>query len=402
MVVFKNNRKSMIDRNVAKRQALKKKWDRHCKYGVEETDLVSGVDTLFSHEREADFSSRNEENWVRMLDEGTVVDGDGFCYAVIKKGVLKEFYDNLSDDFEGYIDKDHIYAIRLGKYTKNDMRLVKVDNERYAIDINVKLDDDYYATRDLLKQGEHRAVSVEMKIDFDEFGLADKITGDKKQGKYLVPIINKVDIIGYAVCENPKNANSIKDDLLDKASVEEGNEMNDEELKKLAAEDAAQAEEASEEKTEEAAEVGEAEDEDAVETPGTASEEEKAELEAEETDGATEGEEPEEEAAAEGPADEDAATEEGLEQLGAAIKELRAQLSEKDAKIAELENQLAAKAEKKAMSTADRVAELLSLATCSTPSAAEGSKVETPSNDLADKYAADDAAWDEAAKAFQY
>ena len=222
--LFKNSRKAAIDRNVAKRQALKKKWDRHCKYGVEDQDLVAEVNTLFTHEREVDFSSKNEENWVRMLDEGTVVDGDGYCYAVIKKGVLKDFFDNLPDSFEGYIDRDHVYALRLGNYTKKDMKLVSTGDGRYGIDINVKLDDDYYATRDLLKQGEHRAVSVEMAIDFDEFGIADKITGDKKQGKYLVPIINKVNILGYAVCENPKNANSIKDDLLDKASVE-GDDM---------------------------------------------------------------------------------------------------------------------------------------------------------------------------------
>lgn len=386
--LFKNARRAAIDRNVAKRQALKKKWDRHCKYGVEDQELVMGVDAMFSHEREADFTKRDEENWVRMLDEGTVVDGEGWCYAVIEKGVLKDFYDSLPDNFEGYIDKDHIYAIRLGKYTKKDMRLVPLENDRYAIDINVKLDDDYYATRDLLKQGEHRAVSVEMKIGVDEFGIADKITGDKKQGKYLVPIINKVDILGYAVCENPKNANSIKDDLLDKASVE-GDNMNDEDMKKLAAEDEQDAVKAEGESTE--ADDNQKADEDLKAPDTNAAAEETNEGEGEGDEGANE----------EG-AEDEAKTEEGLEQLGNAIKELREELAAKDAKIAELENQLAAKAEKTKMSTADRVAELLNLAKGTAPSAAEGSKVDTPSNNLADKYAADDAEWDEAAKSFQY
>lgn len=398
--LFKNSRKAAIDRNVAKRQALKKKWDRHCKYGVEDQDLVAEVNTLFTHEREVDFSSKNEENWVRMLDEGTVVDGDGYCYAVIKKGVLKDFFENLPDDFEGYIDRDHVYALRLGNYTKKDMKLVSTGDGRYGIDINVKLDDDYYATRDLLKQGEHRAVSVEMAIDFDEFGMADKITGDKKQGKYLVPIINKVNILGYAVCENPKNANSIKDDLLDKASVE-GDDMNEDELKKLAAEDEQDTENV-EEKSDKAAE-NDAQDSE-TEGPTT---DEVLNAEAEESEGVEEGAESDETSETEGEeeseaSEEDEETKAGLEQLEAAITELRAQIDEKDAKIAELENQLAAKAEKKQMSTADKVAQLLNLAKGSAPTAAEGSKVETPSNDLADKYAADDAEWAEAAKSLQY
>lgn len=396
--LFKNSRKAAIDRNVAKRQALKKKWDRHCKYGVEDQDLVAEVNTLFTHEREVDFSSKNEENWVRMLDEGTVVDGDGYCYAVIKKGVLKDFFDNLPDSFEGYIDRDHVYALRLGNYTKKDMKLVSTGNGRYGIDINVKLDDDYYATRDLLKQGEHRAVSVEMAIDFDEFGMADKITGDKKQGKYLVPIINKVNILGYAVCENPKNANSIKDDLLDKASVE-GDDMNEDELKKLAAEDEQEAdkvENKSEEAADEQANKGGNEGE-GEQTNASADESNEG---AEGSEGEAQNSETDEEKSEDD--EENSETSEGLEQLEAAITELRAQIDEKDAKIAELENQLAAKAEKKQMSTADKVAQLLNLAKGTAPTAAEGSKVETPSNDLADKYAADDAEWAEAAKSLQY
>lgn len=402
--LFKNSRKAAIDRNVAKRQALKKKWDRHCKYGVEDQDLVMGVDAMFAHERQADFSKRDEENWVRMLDEGTVVDGDGWCYAVIEKGVLKDFFDSLPDNFEGYIDKDHIYAIRLGNYTKKDMRLVPLEGDRYGIDINVKLDDDYYATRDLLKQGEHRAVSVEMSIGVDEFGIADKITGDKKQGKYLVPIINKVDILGYAVCENPKNANSIKDDLLDKASVEgdlgepnlKGDNMNEDE-KKLALEAEADAD------TQKATEQGDQADENQKADEGLEASDAPASA-ADENEGESNESDQEDKAA-----DEDVETEKGLEQLEAAINELRAKvdaqaktITEKDEKIAELENQLAAKAEKAKLSTADKVAQLLNLATSATPSAAEGSKVDTPSNNLADKYAADDAEWDAVAEEYKY
>lgn len=402
-----------IDRNVAKRQALKKKWDKHCKYSAGEEEQLAGVNSMFSHEKEVNLSESNE-NWVRMLDEGVVVDGDGYCYAVIQKGTLKEYFDNIPDDFEGYIDRDHVKAIRLGEYTKKDMRLVSTGDGRHGIDINVKLNDDYYATRDLMKLGEHRAVSVEMMIGFDTFGLADKITGDKKQGSYLVPIINKVDIMGYAVCENPKNANSIKDGLLDKASVE-GDTMDDEELKKLAAEDeqeAEQAEDKSEEATDEAdtsvnEEGFEAENDanEEADTEGEADAEAtagEADAEASEEEGEAESEDSKEASEDETKADDQAETEAGLEQLGEAITQLRAEIAEKDKKIAELENQLAAKANAK-MSNTERIAELLNLAKGADRSEAEGSKVDTPSNYSADnKYAEDDAAWDEAAEAYKY
>lgn len=393
--MFKSSeRQKEIDRNVTKRQKLKSKWDRHCKYSAEDQEMLPASMEMFSHEVPVSFAEDDSnENWVRMLDEGVVVDGDGYCYAVIKKGVLKTFYENLPDNFEGYIDRDHVRALRLGKYSKKDMKLVEIGNERYGIDINVKLDHDYYATRDLLRQGEHRAVSVEMGIDIDEFGLASKITKDKSQGEYLVPLIGAVDIVGYAVCENPKNANSIKDDLLDKASVE-GDNMSKEELEKLAAEEATKAEEEKasttsvgepEVEAEAEAETSKVAEEMSEESTSTESTEEKATAEDE----------------VEAEADEASEVEKGLEQLEAAITELRAELAEKEKKIAELENQLAAKAEVK-LSNSERIAKLLNFAKGVEPTPAEGSKVDMTSEKAEDKYAADDALWDEAAKSLNY
>lgn len=385
-----------IDKNVAKRQKLKTKWDRHCKYSADDVDKLSNITEMYSHEVEVSFANGNEDdNWVRMLDEGVVVDGDGEVYAVIKKGALKTFYDNLPDNFEGYIDRDHNRAIRLGEYGKKEMKLVKLGDDRYGIDINVKLDKEYYATRDLIRQGEHRAVSVEMMTDVDEFALASKVTGEKQKWDYLVPLIGAVDIIGYAVCENPKNANSIKDDLLDKASTE-GEEMNDEELKKLAAEDAEQAQEATSKAEGEADSTEEPSEEEADNSAEEAQSQEN--LSADEGEGEAEKEE-KSEASEE---NEEDSNEEGLEQLAAAIKELRAELDEKNKKIAELEHQLSAKAEVK-LSNAERIAQLLKFAKGEEPTAAEGAKVNMSSTDAeSNKYAEDDAAWDEAAKSLNY
>lgn len=136
-------RESRIKSNVMKRQALKKKWDRHCKYEAEQNVAAFGAGFSL-----AEFKSDND-NYIRLLDEGVVVDGEGWAYAVIKKGTLKAWYDNLKSGFKGTINKDHEPAIDLGTFGKGDLRLVELDNGRYGLDVNVKLDDELYAVKDL-------------------------------------------------------------------------------------------------------------------------------------------------------------------------------------------------------------------------------------------------------------
>lgn len=397
MTIPKGTHTSRVKANIAKRQELKKKWDRHCKYTAEDEDLPKELSLSVSVD--ADFAAEDEkgENWTRLLDEGTVVDGDGYVYAVIRKGALKKAFDAIPANFQGYIDKDHVRAIHLGYYGKDDLRLVPLDGDRYAIDVNVKLDKELYAVKDLIREGRHHALSVEMFTNVDEFATAEKVTGDKNQGKWLVPLIDELKIEGFAVCENPKNANSVNDGLLENASVEEGNDMNKEELKKLQAEENADVDNTEATADEDASTDVEADttDQEAVESPETGAEDA---TENQEND--AEGEENKEsEPETELKAEED--NQEGLEQLASAIKELRAELDEKNAKIAELEHQLSAKAETK-MSQADTIAQLLKFARGEEPTAEEGSKVNMSSTDAkSNKYADDDAMWDEAAKSLQ-
>lgn len=357
MTIPKGSHSSRVKANIMRRQELKKKWDRHCKYTVEDEDLPKELSIDVTVEANFAASDGVGENWTRLLDEGTVVDGDGYAYAVIRKGTLKKAYDALPANFQGYIDKDHVRAIHLGYYGKKDLRLVPLDDDRYAIDVNVKLDNNLYAVKDLIRENRHHALSVEMYTNVDEFATAEKVTGDKKQGKWLVPLIDELKIEGFAVCENPKNANSVNDGLLENASVEEGNNMTEEELKKLQAEENADVE-----NREAAADEETSTDETDAEDTTSNVEEEQIECNAEEgeaEDGDSEKEEDEED--------------DKISQLAAAIDQLKADNIEKDKKIAELEAQLTAKAEMK-MSTEDRIAELLNLATAAPVSAAEGAE----------------------------
>lgn len=374
MTLPKGSHSARVKANITRRQELKKKWDRHCKYTAEDEDLPKELSIDVSVD--ADFAASDEkgDNWTRLLDEGVVVDGDGYAYAVIRKGTLKKAFDAIPTNFQGYIDKDHVRAIHLGYYGKKDLRLTKVGDDRYAIDVNVKLDQELYAVKDLIREGRHHALSVEMFTNVDEFATAEKVTGDKKQGKWLVPLIDDLKIEGFAVCENPKNANSVNDGLLENASVEEGNDMTKEELEKLQAEENADVE-----NTEATADENTSTDEQADEQTSDVEEEQiNCGVEAAEVEAA-----PQDEADESRATTEESETDSKIDQLAAAIDQLKADNAEKDKKIAELEAQLTAKAEMK-MSTEDRIAELLNLATAAPVSAAEGAENKKTAED-ADK-----------------
>lgn len=376
----------LIRQNVTQRQALKKKWDRRCAYEAEASASVYEFTG-----KAVDFSETSGDNFVRLLDEGVVVEGDGSIYAVIRKGVVKKWFDSLPEDFVGNIDKDHNRSIDLGTFTKKELRLVKLEDGRYGVDVNVKLDDELYAVRDLKRMGNRKAISSEFWSEENEFVKQSTITGSKKSVygfDYLVPLIDEIQITGYAVVDSPKNANSYDEGLLNKASTEKDT-MDPEELKNQAE---APVEEAPVEET--PAEEAPAEEAPAVEEQVDASGDAPIEEEpvAEESEEAPEAEEAEEAPAEEGeeaPADDGEA--ELAEKFETAINELRAQIAEKDAKIAELEAKLSAKAEQK-NAFMNKLESMLDFTTAAEPAADEGDAKTTPEktegDEIAEAYAA--------------
>lgn len=395
-------RESRIKQNVAHRQALKKKWDKKCKYGVEaEADAVFHS-AAYSTEN---FDNDKSDNYVRLLDEGVVVDGGGWAYAVIAKGTLKAWYDNLSNNFKGKINKDHCDAIDLGTFSKKDLRLVELGNDRYGIDVNVKLDDNLYAVKDLKRMMNRKALSSEFYWDAEQYVTAEAATGDEKQGKWLIPIINQIQIDAYAVVDNPKNANSYDENLLEKASAQEGNEMDEEEKKRLEAEKAA----AEAEANEAADESDNASEADATdEGTGEGADADKTEAGAEEGDNTEDG-------ADEGKADEDKGeedegdkTEAGaedeitLEKLAAAVESLKADNKAKDDEIAKLKAQIAGKDEE-AAEYKNKLTELFKFATTDEPTDEEGAdnSEKTPESETKANEDAYEAALENAFKAME-
>ena len=357
---------SRAKENTTMRQKIKSKWDKKCRYEVGTSEPLP---RQFSLEG-ANFSSSLKtegENWCRLIDEGVVVDngfftGEPMAYAVIRKGVLKKWYESLTDDFVGTIDKDHNRSIDLGLFTKKDLRLVELEDGRYAIDVNVKLDQELYAVKDLLKMNNRTALSVEMFVNADEYATAEKVTGDESQGKYLVPLIDDLKIEGYAVCLAPKSANSYKDGLLENAGSTDINlikekefSMNkNEELKAPALEQVDASAGPDVEVTTEVAET------EAVETPA---------VEATEVEPVEAAEEAEQEVKEEAVSEE----EDKLSAIEAEIKNLKAENASLKEENADLKAQLTVKAEK-AFATEERLTSILAMAASDAPTADEGGK----------------------------
>lgn len=359
-----------IRRSVMHRQSMKKKWDKRCQFSLDNDGL-----TFFGQSANA-----TQDNYVRLLDEGVIVDSDDYVYAVIKKGTVKKWFDNLSDSFVGRIDKDHCTSIELGSFTKKDLRLVECENGRYAVDVNVSLDKELYATKDLLRANNRFAISAELRSKVNEYVTYTKATGEKLsdgEQDYLVPVIEDIEIEGYAVVASPKNANSYNEDLLVNASAEEGNPMSKKEIEALEA--------AEEQKVEAQEETQEETQEENLEAEQPA----QADNSTEETEDEAKDGESEEETEGEGEQPESSDDEEqfdAADEVAKAIESLKAEIAAKDAKIAELEQKFAAQTQKEA-NLNEKLAKLLNFST-ENPTEAEGAEMTSGKEKEEDAYGA--------------
>lgn len=180
-----NNILEERDKDVVRRQRLKKRLDNIINLSADATDA-------------------------RLLDEGVVVDGSDNIRFIIKKGAIKKYMNgensylpNIDDNYKGFINLGHqdFYAnpvSLIGEWTKSDLTLVDIGNERYGLDVNVHLWD-WHPTVELLHKLPYTVgVSAELVghinwEDTDELG-------------YLV--YDEICITDFAVVGNGANANS--------------------------------------------------------------------------------------------------------------------------------------------------------------------------------------------------
>lgn len=140
----------------------------------------------------------------RLLDEGMVVFSDGSPRMYLQKGVLKEFYDSLSEDYVGYINLGHVdFAtdpIFLGSWSKADLTLVDIGDGRQGLDVTFKLDDRLSKVKDLKLMNFTMAVSAEFNASVN-WNVMEFMEVD-------FPIYDHVYIPGFGIVGDPGNINS--------------------------------------------------------------------------------------------------------------------------------------------------------------------------------------------------
>lgn len=272
---------------------------------LEQKDSLDSIMNLSKTGKESEKLSvdrlDNPNGYMTLLSEGSVLYPDGTIRLYICKGTLKDWYDNLVDDFEGYVSTGHrdlnAYPVREGYFRKSDLKLVVDEHGRHDLLVKPHVNLELSNIKDLLLQDEPFAISSEFMWYHKEIGEEDLEEFTKLAeynlehgGSIDVPITDRVEISGFSFVGNPGNAKSggYEPSLL--VRNEEEHLKNKEILDKVLAHLSAQVEEEVKEATElEVAEVVEApETEETTEAP----EVEEAKEEAEATEEKVEAEEP--------------------------------------------------------------------------------------------------------------
>lgn len=139
---------------------------------------------------------------VRLLDEGTVVSKHGYPMFVIKKGAIKEWYDNLSDDFVGLINKAHVEfsadPLILGEWTKKDLTLVELEDGKTGVDVKPRFYSGLSVIEDLKKMPFKLGISSEFTYDYDY----------EASKKFDIDYFSSINIFAFAIVGQAGNVNS--------------------------------------------------------------------------------------------------------------------------------------------------------------------------------------------------
>ena len=161
----------------------------------------------------------------RLIDEGYIDNG-----FVIKKGALEKFLNgkneyvrgwefdgesyhqtevlNLTSDFVGTVNLGHmdfsIMPYILGTWTKDDLTLVDIENDRKALDVNLHLDEESVFIKELKRQSHDIGISAEFWVHENE---EDTENLSETLGYYL-PVFDEIYIFAYGLVGECGNVNS--------------------------------------------------------------------------------------------------------------------------------------------------------------------------------------------------
>lgn len=248
----------------------------------------------------------------RLIDEGYIDNG-----FVIKKGTLEKYLNgqnqyvrgwefngeeweqtevlNLTSDFVGTVNLGHmdfsVMPFILGEWTRDDLSLVDIENDRKALDVQLHLDEESVFIKELKRQSHDIGISAEFWVHEN---VEDTNALSETLGYYL-PVFDEIYIFAYGLVGECGNVNSsglelkgepMKDikDIIEVDNLDEMEELGVEEVEIPTEEAEPTTEEAAEEAVEEAEDNEPAEEEADEETEESEEESEGDEAEVEEAD----------------------------------------------------------------------------------------------------------------------
>lgn len=199
----------------------------------------------------------DREKPIRLLDEGALFyEGGDEIRLFIEKGTIQNFYDELDEDFVGYINLAHFdlwsFPIVLGTWTKEDLSIVDIGDGRKGLEVIPHFNEDLNLVKDIFAQEIPMSVSVEAYFDIN-WELTKKLE---------FPVMNKMFIDGFSVVGNPANTSSM--DVLETKEGEGNMDLN--KIKSILGMNEQQEEEQLESVEEEVLESEEQEEEETLET----------------------------------------------------------------------------------------------------------------------------------------
>ena len=178
------------------RKKEKKKWD----------DMI-GLSNPPKTKTETLSTKPKDVHEIRLLNEGAVLFSDGYLRMYLKKGVIRDFYENLSDDYIGYITLGHLpldaVPLVFGTWTKEDLTLVDIGEGRYALDCKPQYNTRLGIVNDILSQEIPLSVSVEIdgELDFDH------------SMKLEAPVYESLNISGFSIVGDPASGAERREEM---------------------------------------------------------------------------------------------------------------------------------------------------------------------------------------------
>lgn len=195
-------------------KGIKKRLDK--KEYVDEKFDFSDEGTPKEFER-LDVTHVTEDGYLTLFSEGSFIQGNGTIRMYLMKGAIEEWFNNLDDDFEGYVTVGHVNTaaspVREGYFRKKDLKIIKNEDGRADLLVKPKINLNLSSVRDIIVQDEPFGISAEVfqrPYQGEETGsmVALRNLDLSFGGKGDFPIVESIGITGFSFVSDVGNAKS--------------------------------------------------------------------------------------------------------------------------------------------------------------------------------------------------